>query len=54
MKPCYQELLDWANEELETGNRIKASRIYKVAMRVKERYEIAEEKRMNEMESMYF
>lgn len=36
---AHEELSEWAKEELENGNRVKASRIQRVAERVKERYE---------------
>jgi hypothetical protein len=37
MAEVYNELRDWAEKELATGSRIKASRINKVAGRVFER-----------------
>lgn len=53
MKPAYLEVMEWAKQELEQGNRLKASRIQRVAEQMEARYE-AEQKRLVRERSTYY
>lgn len=44
MKPDYQEMMEWAQDELKNGNRIKAAHIQKAAERMKSCYEAEQER----------
>lgn len=46
MKPAYQEVMEWAQDELQNGNRIKAAHIQKAAERMKVAYDNEQERLM--------
>lgn len=50
----YEEIMAWAKEEFENGNRVKASRIQKAAEKMKEKHEAEERKRFKDMYTKYF
>ena len=45
---AYEEMYKWADEELKTGSRIKASRIFRVAQAMEERHNLHQAKLLEE------